>query len=142
MERAIERKSSRLQTIRRCISVALQQARQSEIENPSKRSFRSLYESGNTPAAQARNTSPGGKDLVTRAGIGLQTFLDCCSEANQRARESEMDVLVRRFYRESRETGSKNRGFQSPEPVGGESGADDQRALHEGEADPSLAMGR
>ena len=142
MERAIEDKRSRLQTIRRCISVALQQARQSEIEVPSKRSFRPMYEAGNTPAAHPHDTSPGGNDLVARAGAGLKTFLNCCSEANQQARQSEIDVLVRRFYRESLERGSERTEFQSSGPKERESSEEEQRVPHEGGADPSLVMAR
>jgi hypothetical protein len=138
MERAIGHKSSRLQTIRRCISVAFHQARQSEVEVPSKRSFRLLYETGNAPAAQPHNTSPGGKDLVARAGVGLQTFLSCCSEANQRARQSEIDVLARRSYRENHETGSKETGFQVHELEERERSAGDQKAPHEGGSVPFL----
>ena len=140
MEWAIGRVGSRLQTIRRCLSVAFHQARQAEIEVPSKRRFRLLCEAGNAPAAPLDETNPGGKYLVTRAGVGLKTFLRCCSEANQRARQSEIDVLARRSYPKFHETGSKGTGFQGSELEKAESSADDQRAAHQGGSGPFLNL--
>jgi len=142
MERPIERMSGRLMTILRCVSVAFQQARQSEIEVPAKRRFQLLYEAGNTHGGNPLDSRPGGKDLVTRAGIGIKAFLGCCSEANERARQSEIDVLARRSYRKSRETGSQGTGFQGPGFEGGEIREEAQRAPHEGGSGPSLAVVR
>lgn len=140
MEWTIGRVGSRLQTIRGFLSVAFHQARQAEIEVPSKRKFRLLCEAGNAPAAPLDETNPGRKYLVTRAGVGLETFLRCCSEANQRARQSEIDVLARRSYRESHAAGSKGTGFQGLELERGESGAEDQRAPHQGGSGPFLNL--
>jgi hypothetical protein len=100
MEGRIKRVFTRLQTICRCFSVAIRQAEESEIDTPSPRRFRRLDEPGEAPSAHLRNDASGLKELMTRAGIGLQTFRNCCAQANLQARQSEIDVPARRRFRE------------------------------------------
>lgn len=98
MDAVSSRVNSQLQTIRRCISVAFQQARQSEIEVPLKRQFRLPYETGNAPAADQRDSSPGKRDLLTRTGAELKTFRKSFSEAIRQARLVENDRFAQKHY--------------------------------------------
>lgn len=74
MDKVSTRMNSPLQTIRRCISEAYQQTRESEIEVPSKRRFRLMCGAGNAPAADQGDSNLGKRDLLTRARVGLKTF--------------------------------------------------------------------
>lgn len=78
MDRVSTRVNGQLKTIGRCISVAFQQARQSEIEVPSKRRFRLLYEAGNGSIAHLRDSSPGKRNLpatsTTQTQSGVHEF--------------------------------------------------------------------
>jgi hypothetical protein len=100
MEGRIKRVITGLQTICRCFSVAIRQAGESEIDSPSARRFRRLYEPAVAPFGNAQEKDPGMKELTTRIGVGLRTFRNCCAQANLQARQSEFDIPARRRFRE------------------------------------------
>jgi len=105
MEKEIESVSGRIRTFGQVVSVAFQQARQSEIDVLSKRSIRERYESGDGSPAHLRDTRSHDELPTTQGNGGLRTIWRCCSEANRQAMQSEIDVLARRRFRESREAG-------------------------------------
>jgi hypothetical protein len=106
----LKRIGTGLKTVCGCVSVAMEQARQSEIDVLSRRSFRERNGLGDPSPTHLRETGLGSKELMTRLGIGLRTFQSCCSEANRNAEKSEIDVSARRIFHE----------LQGAGPEGGE----------------------
>jgi len=119
MEKGIKSVSPRVKTFGRVFSVAFQQARQSEIDVLSKRSFRKRYESGDDYLAHPGDKGSHDEMPATQANSGLRTILSCCSEANRQAMQSEIDVLTRRRFREFREAGGPEGNRSAP---GGDAG--------------------
>ena len=99
MERLIESICRRMQTICNCFSAASKQAREAEIDVPSRRRFRLLYGSADASSALPQNLGTGLEERIARTGVGLGTFLDCLNDARNRVEQSKTDDLGRKFYR-------------------------------------------
>lgn len=110
----LERVGKGLKTICGCFSVAMQQARQSEIDVLSRRSFRERNGLGDPSPTHLRGTGLGTKELMTRLGIGLRTFQSCCSEATRIAEKSEIDVPARRIFHELQGAGPDGTDGSAP----------------------------
>jgi hypothetical protein len=89
----------RTQTICTCFSAAFKQAREAEIDVPSRRRFGLLYGSGDASSALPQNRATGLDEGIARTGVGLQTFLDCLYDARNRVEQSKTDDLTRACYR-------------------------------------------
>ena len=89
----------RMQTICNCFSAASRQAREAEIDVPSKRRFRLLYGSGDASSAPPMDASTGLDGDIARTKIGLTAFLDCLNDAKNRVEWSRTDGLSRKYYR-------------------------------------------
>jgi hypothetical protein len=136
MEKGTESVRERVRTFGQVISFAIQQARQSEIDVLSKRSIRERYESGDDSPAHVRDTGSHDEMPMTQANGGLLNLWRCCSEAKRQAVQSEIDVLARRRFRESREAGGPEGGSSAPE---GDAGTPRETATpQEGKRDRSL----
>lgn len=136
MEKGNKSASPRVKTFGRVISVAFQQARQSEFDVLSKRSFRERYASGNDYLAHLGDTGSHDAMPTTEANSWLRTIWRCCSEANRQAMQSEVDVLARRRFREFREAGVPE--GDRPAPVGDAGGPREARTPQEGNRGRSL----
>ena len=97
-ERWKDRVCRAMQPICNCFSVAAKQAREAEIDVPSKRSFRLIYGSGNESSAPPIDVGNGLEAGITRTKIGLRVFLDCLNDAKNRVEQSRTDVSTRRVY--------------------------------------------
>ena len=100
----------RMQTICNCFSAASKQAREAEVEVPSKRFFRISYETCDASSAHRQDAALGMNERKIRTGIGIRTFLNCLILANQQAEQSEIDVLARRSYKERHGLASSDTG--------------------------------
>ena len=89
----------RMQTICNCFSVASRQAREAEIDVPSKRSFRQMLASEEGSIALPQQESTGVREVKARMGIGLRTFLDCIDEVKNQAEQLKTGGLEKRDYR-------------------------------------------
>ena len=98
-ERLIDRVCRAMQPICNCVSVAARQARDAEIEVPSKRRFRQILASGEASFAIPQDAGTGLHEVVARTGIGARTFLDCLDEAKHQVEQSRTDVGTRLAYR-------------------------------------------
>ncbi len=96
-----------MKTICSCFSVAARQAREAEVNAPSRRRFRLMDASGDASFATHQVADTDLQEGMGYVRIGLRTFLNCLTDANRQAEQSEKDVLARRSYR------------VSPEGVGG-----------------------
>ena len=82
-----------------CFSVAAKQAREAEIDVPSKRRFRLMYASGDADSTLPQDTGTGLHEVAARTGIGLRAFLDCLDDVRKRAEQSRTDIQTRLSYR-------------------------------------------
>jgi len=98
MEKWEESMGRKMETICNCFSAASRQAREAEIDVPSKRSFRLMYASGNESSALPVDVGAGLNGGITRTKIGLRVFLDCLNDAKNRVEWSRTDSSARRFY--------------------------------------------
>jgi len=98
MEKWKESMCRRMQTICNCFSAASRQAREAEIDVPSKRRFHLLYGSGDASSAPPMDAGPGLDGGMARTKIGLTVFLDCLIDAKNRVEWSRTDNSARRFY--------------------------------------------
>jgi len=98
-EKLSDRLCRKIQPVCDCFSVALSQAREAEIDVPSKRSFRLRYAAGSGADDTPQDGSPGAREVAARTAIGVRAFLDCLDDARNRARSDITDVSVRRSYR-------------------------------------------
>jgi len=89
----------RMRTICNCFSAASRQAREAEIDVPSRRRFRLLYESGDASFAPRQNRGTGLEEGTTSAGFGVRTFLDCLYDAANQLEQSKTGDLTQRYYR-------------------------------------------
>lgn len=130
MGKILNRVNTELKTLCGCFSVAMQQARQSEIDVLSRRSFRHRNGLGDSPPAHLRDTGLAMNELMTRLGIGLRTFQSCCSEAQRRAEQGEIDTTARRFYQEMQRAARK--GEEGTDPIPGKeiAGVDGPGEMH------------
>jgi len=136
MEKGIKTAGPRIKSFGRVVSIAFQQARQSEFDVLSKRSFRERYLSGDDYLAPPGDTKSHDEMPATQAHSGLRTIWRCCSEANRQAMQSEVDVLARRRFREFREAGVPE--GDRPAPVGDAGGPREARTPQEGNRGRSL----
>ena len=88
-----------MQSICNCISVAAKQAREAEIDIPSKRRFSLMYTSGEDSVVRPEEKGHSIPEVVTRTGIGIWAFLDCLDDVKDRAENSLTDLAKRRSYR-------------------------------------------
>jgi len=88
----------RMQTICDCISVAAKQAREAEIDIPSKRRFSLMHASGEESAVPPKEKGHSIPEVVTRIGIGIRTFLDCLDDVEDRVEKMLTDFEKRRPY--------------------------------------------
>jgi hypothetical protein len=89
----------RMQTICDCISEASRQARDADIDVPSKRIFHLMYASRDASSASPMDAGTGLYEGMARTRIGMKTFLDCLNDAKTRVRQGRTDDLTRKFYR-------------------------------------------
>lgn len=89
----------RMQTICNCFSAASKQAREADIDVPSKRSFRRIHASGEASSALQTGADIALEKGAARAGTGLKTFLDCLNDARYRVEENRPDGFPRKCYR-------------------------------------------
>ena len=95
----LKRVGTGLKTICGCVSAARQQARQSEIDIPSQRSFRLMYTSRKASPALLQDAVTGLQKVATRTRVRLGAFLDCLYDARKSAEQSKTDPLRRRSHR-------------------------------------------
>jgi len=98
MEKWKESMCRRMQTICNCFSAASRQAREAEIDVPSKRRFQLLYGSGDASSVSPMDAGTGLDGGMARTKIGLRAFLDCLNDAKNRVEWSRTDDITRRFY--------------------------------------------
>jgi hypothetical protein len=89
----------RFQTVCNCFSVASKQAREAEIDLPSKKSFRLMHVSGNASSAPSMVAGTVLEGEIARTKIGLMAFLDCLNAAKNRVRQTQIDKPTRMSYR-------------------------------------------
>jgi len=89
----------RMHTICNCISEASRQARDADIDVPSKRVFRLKYVSGDASFAPPMDAGTGLYEGTARTRTGMRTFMDCLNDAKTRVRQSRTDGLTRKSYR-------------------------------------------
>ena len=88
----------RMEIICNCFSAAARQAREAEIDLPSKRSYRLIYGSGNESSAPPMDVDTGLDEGIARTKILLKAFLDCLTDAKNRVERSRTDDSARRFF--------------------------------------------
>lgn len=98
-ERLRDRVCRMMKPICNCFSVAAKQAREAEIDVPSKRRFRQRVLSGESPSAIPQDAGTGLHEVVARTGIGMRTFLDCLDDARKQVEESRTNAIARLSYR-------------------------------------------
>ena len=91
--------SRRMQSLCTCVSVASKQAREAEIDAPSKRRFRQMLASEEGSIAISGDGSTGVREVKARMGIGLRAFLDCLDDVKTQAEQLKTGVLEKREYR-------------------------------------------
>jgi len=90
----------RMQTICNCFSAAFKQAREAEIDVPSKRRFHQMLASEEGSCTLPQDEGAGGvRKVMGRARVGLRTFLDCLYDTRNRVEQSISDVFERKKYR-------------------------------------------
>ena len=98
-EGLIDRVCRAMKSVCNCFSVAAQQAREAEIDIPSKRSFRQRATSGEASSALPQEAGTGLHEVVARTQIGVRTFLDCLDDAKHQVEQSRTDAEKRLSYR-------------------------------------------
>jgi hypothetical protein len=99
-ERLRDRVCGAVKPICTCFSVAARQAREAEIDVPSKRRFRQEALSGGASSYIPSDAGAVLHEVAARTGIGMRAFLDCVSDARSRVEQSRTDVgLSRMSYR-------------------------------------------
>jgi hypothetical protein len=88
-----------MKPICKCFSVAFEQAREAEIDVPSKRRFRLFYASGDADSSLPQDVGTGLHEVAARTGIGIQSFFDCLDDAKNRVEESRTNARSRMSYR-------------------------------------------
>lgn len=82
-----------------CFSVAARQAREAEIDIPSKRRFRQEAMSEGASSAIPLDAGDFLHEVAARTEIGMRAFLDCVSDARNRVEQSGTDGLSRLSFR-------------------------------------------
>lgn len=108
MERNRKNFGEGVKTFGRVCSVALRQARQSEIDVLAKGRIRERHGAGEEFFTHVRHTGAHGSDGVGRASERLRTIRRCWTEASRQSTQSEMDVLARWRFRAFHEPGASN----------------------------------
>ncbi len=128
MERNLKNFGEGVKAFGRMCSVAIRQARQSEIDVLSRGRIRERYGAGAESSTRPRHT-----EAVARAGNGVHVIRRCWAEANRQATQSEIDVLARRRFRAFHEPGGSDgvaRGQKPPEEKTGYPCAHPGQAAH------------
>jgi hypothetical protein len=89
----------RMQAICNCFSAASRQAREAEIDIPSKRRFSLMYTSGGESVVRPKEKGLSIPEVVIRTGIGIQIFLDCLNNVKDWSENSPTDPAERMSYR-------------------------------------------
>lgn len=89
----------RMQTICHCFSVASRQAREAEIDVPSRRRFRQMLASEEGTISISRNASTDVREVTARTGGRLRTFLDCLYDVRNRVEQPKTDRSTQILYR-------------------------------------------
>jgi hypothetical protein len=98
-ERVRDRVCGAMKPICNCFSVAVKQAREAEIDVPSKRRFRLIYASGDADSSLPQDAGTGLHEVAARTGIGMQKFLDCLDDARNQVEVSRTNARSRMSYR-------------------------------------------
>lgn len=87
-----------MQSMCNCFSVAAKQAREAEIDIPSKRRFSLMYTSGEESVVRPKEKGLSIPEVVARTGIGIRTFLDCMDGVKDWSENNLTDLANRRSY--------------------------------------------
>jgi len=98
-ERLRDRVCGAVKPICTCFSFAARQAREAEIDVPSKRRFRQGALSGEASSAIPQDAGAVLHEVTARRGTGVRAFLDCLDDARKRAEERRTDAFSRMSYR-------------------------------------------
>ena len=98
-EGLIDRVCRAMKPICNCFSVAAKQAREAEIDVPSKRRFRLLYASGDTDSSLPQDAGTELHEVVAWTQIGVRTFLACLDDAKHQVEQSRTDAEKPLSYR-------------------------------------------
>jgi len=98
-ERLRDRLCRAMKPICNCFSAASRQAREAEIDIPSKRRFRQILASGEASFALPQDEGAGLHEVVARTGIGVRSFLRCLDDAKGQVEQSRTDAERRLTYR-------------------------------------------
>ena len=98
-ERLRDRVCGAVKPICTCFSVAARQAREAEIEVPSKRRIRELLASGEAAFALPQDEGTGVREVIARTRIGARSFLHCLDDITNQAGQLKTGGLERREYR-------------------------------------------
>jgi hypothetical protein len=82
-----------------CFTVAARQAREAEVDVPSKRHFRLRYESGDPDSSLHQDAGAELHEVVARTRIGVKTFLTCLDDAKHQVEQSRADAEKRISFR-------------------------------------------
>jgi len=77
----------------------MKQAREAEIDVPSKRRFSLMYTSGEESVVRPKEKGLNIPEVVTRTGIGIRTFLDCLNDVKGWSEKNLTDPAERMSYR-------------------------------------------
>ena len=98
-ERLTDRMCRVITPICNCFTVAAKQAREAEIDVPSKRRFRLLYASGDTDSSLPQDAGTELHEVVAWTQIGVRTFLACLDDAKHQVEQSRTDAEKPLSYR-------------------------------------------
>jgi len=98
-ERLKDRMCRVITPICNCFTVAAKQAREAEIDVPSKRRFRLGYESGDADFSLPQDAGTGLHETVARTQVGVRTFLACLNDVKHHVEQSRTDAGKRISYR-------------------------------------------
>ena len=98
-ERLRDRICRKITPICNCLSVAARQAREAEIEVPSKRRIRELLASEEASFALPQDEGTGVREVIARTRIGARSFLHCLDDVTNQAAQLKTGGLERREYR-------------------------------------------
>ena len=98
-KRVKDRVCAAVKPICTCFSAAARQAREAEIDVPSKRRFRQEALSGGASSAVPLDAGDVLHEVAARTEIGMRAFLDCVSDARNWVDPSSTDGLSRMSFR-------------------------------------------
>lgn len=98
-ERMKDRMCRVITPICNCFTVAAKQAREAEVDVPSKRRFRLVYASGDADSSLPQDAGTGLHEVVARTQVGVRTFLECLDDAKRQVEQSRIDAEKRLPFR-------------------------------------------